>query len=40
MVKAVGPVWHKSDMKRNRIPISGIDADARWGYSKYKGWMF
>jgi hypothetical protein len=24
-------VWHKSDMKKNRIPVSGIDTDARWG---------
>ena len=29
--KASGPVWHKSDMKNNRLPISGIDTDARWG---------
>ena len=40
MLKAKGPVWHKSDMKRNRIPITGIDTDARWGYSKSKGWIF
>lgn len=39
-IKARGPVWHKSDMKNNRIPISGIDTDARWGYSKSKGWIF
>ena len=31
MLKADGPVWHKSDMKNNRLPISGIDTDARWG---------
>ncbi len=29
--KADGPVWHKSDMKNNRLPISGTDTDARWG---------
>jgi len=40
LIKAMGPVWHKSDMKQNRIPISGIDTDARWGYSKSKGWIF
>lgn len=40
MVKATGPVWHKSSMKQNVLPISGIDADARWGYSKSKGWIF
>ena len=40
MLKAKGPVWHKSDMKQNRIPISGIDTDARWGFSKSKGWVY
>ncbi|MEM4377593.1 MAG: transposase [Candidatus Nitrosotenuis sp.] len=33
-------VWHKSDIKQNHIPISGIDTDARWGFSKSKGWIF
>ena len=27
-------------MKKNRIPISGIDTDAKWGFSKSKGWIF
>lgn len=40
LLKAKGPVWHKSDMKKNRLPIFGIDVDARWGYSKSKGWVF
>jgi len=40
MIKAMGRVWHKSDIKQNRIPISGIDTDARWGYSKSKGWIY
>ncbi len=40
MLKAAGPVWHKSNMKNNRLPISGIDTDAKWGYSKSKGWIF
>jgi len=40
MLKASGPVWHKSDMKQNRLPISGIDTDAKWGYSKSKGWVW
>lgn len=40
LIRAKGPVWHKSDMKNNRIPISGIDTDARWGYSKSKSWVF
>ena len=33
-------MWHKSDMKKNRIPVSGIDTDARWGFSKARGWIF
>ena len=40
MLKANGPVWHKSNMKNNSLPISGIDTDAKWGYSKSKGWIF
>ena len=40
MLKAKGPVWYKSDMTQNRLPISGIDTDAKWGYSKSKGWIF
>ncbi len=27
-------------MKKNVIPHSGIDTDARWGYSRSKGWIF
>ena len=30
MLKAAGPVWHKSDIKKNRLPISGIDTNAKW----------
>ncbi len=40
MLKAAGPVWHKSDMKNNRLPIVGIDTDAKWGFSKSKGRVF
>ncbi len=40
LLKAVGPVWHKSDIKKNRLPIAGIDTDAKWGFSKSKGWVF
>jgi len=36
MLKAAGPVWHKSDMKNNRLPISGIDTGAKWGFSNSK----
>ncbi|MEM3025811.1 MAG: transposase [Candidatus Nitrosotenuis sp.] len=33
-------VWHKSDMEQGRIPVSGIDTNARWGFSKSRGWVF
>jgi len=40
LLKARGPVWHKSSMKKKILPISGIDTDAMWGFSKTKGWVF
>jgi len=40
MLKASGPVWHKSDIKKNRLPIAGIDTNAKWGFSKSKGWVY
>jgi hypothetical protein len=33
-------IWHKSDMVSNTMPRSGIDADARWGFARTKGWIF
>ena len=30
LIKAKGPVWHKSYMKKGEIPCLGIDTDARW----------
>ena len=39
LLKAKGHVWHRSNMK-NEVPRSGIDTDARWGFSKTKGWVF
>ncbi len=40
LLKAKGSVWHKSSMEEKGIvPRSGIDTDARWGYSHTKGWM-
>ena len=40
MLKASGPVWHKSDIKKNHLPIAGIDTNAKWGFSKSKGWVY
>ena len=41
LMKAKGSVWHKSSMKKGIVPCpAGIDTDARWGYSRTKGWIF
>lgn len=40
LIKANGSIWHKSSMKKGIVPRSGIDIDARWGYSRTKGWVF
>jgi hypothetical protein len=40
LIKAKGHVWHKSSMKKKVVPRSGIDTDARWGFSHTKGWIF
>ncbi len=35
-----GHVWHASFMKEGIIPRSGIDTNARWGFSQTRGWIF
>ena len=40
LIKAKGHLWHKSSMKKKEVPRSGIDTDARWGFSHTKGWVF
>lgn len=42
LFKAKGPVWHKKDMKVNRIPegLRNLDTDATWSKSAYHGWVF
>lgn len=40
LLKARGSVWHKSSMIKGVVPCSGIDTDARWGFSHSKGWIF
>ena len=40
LLKAKGHVWHKSSMNNGIVPRSGIDTDARWGFSYTKGWLF
>lgn len=42
LFKALGPVWHQSDRKVNRIPekLRNLDTDASWGKSAYHGWVY
>lgn len=40
LLKAKGHLWHKSSMIEGIVPRSGIDIDARWGFSHTKGWIF
>jgi Transposase DDE domain len=41
LVAARGPLWHKNDRKKNRIPkgLRGVDRDSDWGCSKHDGWV-
>ena len=36
LLKAKGHVWLRSNTK-NEVPCSGIDSDAKWGFSRTKG---
>ena len=38
--KAKGHVCHKSSVIKGVVPCSGIDIDARWGFSHTKQWIF
>ncbi len=40
LLKSKGKVWHKSSMKDRIVPCSGIDTDAKWGYSHTKSWIY
>jgi hypothetical protein len=35
-----GYIWHRKQMTHGMIPRSGIDIDARWGFSGTKGWIY
>lgn len=41
LIAARGPLWHKSDRQKNRIPkkLRGVDRDSDWGYSQHDGWV-
>lgn len=40
LLKSKGHTWHASSMKEGIVPYSGIDIDARWGFSHTKKWVF
>jgi hypothetical protein len=40
LIRAKGHLWHKSSMIKGIVPRSGIDIDARWGFSHTKQWIF
>ena len=40
LLRAKGRPWHKSSMIKGVGPCSGIDIDARWGFSHTKQWIF
>lgn len=40
LLRSKGKVWHASSMKEGIIPCSGIDTDARWGFSHTRWWVF
>ena len=41
LVPARGPLWHRSDRRKKRIPkrLRGVDRDSGWGYSAHDGWV-
>ena len=41
MIEAQGPLWHKKDRQRQRIPpgLRNVDPDSRWSKSAYRGWV-
>lgn len=42
LFKAKGPVWHKKDCAKNRIPkgLRNVDRTASWSKSGYHGWVY
>ena len=40
LLRAKGHLWHKSSIIKGLVPRSGIDTDARWGFSHTKRWIF
>lgn len=41
LIASRGPLWHKSDRQKSRIPkrLQGVDRDSAWGCSMHDGWV-
>jgi Transposase DDE domain len=41
LIAARGPLWHKSDRAKSRVPkgLHGVDRDSDWGRSQHDGWV-
>jgi len=39
LLAAQGPPWHQAARKKGRRP-RGVDEEATWGYSEYRGWVY
>lgn len=41
LIAARGPLWHKSDRTKNRLPkgLRGVDQGSDWGRSQHDGWV-
>lgn len=41
LVQPRGPLWHKSDRSKNRMPkgLYGVDQGSDWGCSKHDSWV-
>lgn len=39
LLTSKGPEWHKAARQEGRRP-RGVDGEAAWGYSEYRGWVY
>lgn len=41
MYKALGPLWHKNDRKKELVPLGlrNVDTESKWSKSGYRGWV-
>lgn len=40
VLRALGGLWHKTQIRLGIVPHASIDTDASWGYSPYHRWRF